>query len=386
MKASSPDILFISTNDWVPWGGSEVLWSQSALLLKKLHPEKHIAACVKEWNPVPRHIDELSRAGVEIIYKKNRRLPAYQRYANRLLPTAKQFRHSQFYQELINRRPQLVIFSLGDHNEAFDLIEEFRKAGIRYALNIQLAKDAQIASDDYHNTIRDNYVGAARVYFVSNQNKRILETQLAQNLANAEVISNPFPFLNNASDVRYPATDNGFHLAFVASLSANHKGQDMLFEVMADKKWKNRELTVNLYGKGPHAQYLRDLKKFYGLERINFAGFADSVDKIWSANHAAILCSRMEGQSLALLEAMSYNRMPIVTDVGDARELIDHGVNGFVAEAPTVKHIDEALEAAWQKRAQWKEMGARAGDKLRSLRQEDPVKVFAEKITTLLNT
>ena len=31
-------ILFISTNHWVPWGGSEVLWSEVAIALKKKNP------------------------------------------------------------------------------------------------------------------------------------------------------------------------------------------------------------------------------------------------------------------------------------------------------------------------------------------------------------
>jgi glycosyltransferase involved in cell wall biosynthesis len=227
--------------------------------------------------------------------------------------------------------------------------------------------------------IKSNYTSAKKVYFVSNQNQKIVEKQLAVSLSNAEVVSNPFPTIKTEV-IKYPSTEETFSLAFVASLSSNHKGHDLLFEVLSQEKWRDRNMIVNLYGKGPHEEYIRNLKQYYNISKVNIIGFLSSVEKIWEDNHALILCSRMEGQSLALLEAMSYNRMPIVTNVGDADMLIEDGINGFLAEAPTVKHIGEALERAWAKRDQWEEMGKRAGIKLKQMRPEDPLQSFASKI------
>jgi glycosyltransferase involved in cell wall biosynthesis len=89
---------------------------------------------------------------------------------------------------------------------------------------------------------------------------------------------------------------------------------------------------------------------------------------------------------LALLEAMSYNRMAVVTDVGDARELIDDGINGFIADAPTVKHIDEALERAWEKRNDWEEMGKLAGQRLLATKPADPIQTLVDKLLDLIPT
>lgn len=376
-------LLFISTNHWVPWGGSEVLWSEVAIALKNKKPNAELFASVKEWKPVPRQIDRLSKNNIEIIYYSDELLTFAQRMANRLMPDANKFKVKTAIQKLHEYNPDMVVFSLGDHNEGNQLISSYRKANIPYVMIIQLAKEAHLLTDYYLDSIRENYQAAKKVYFVSKQNKKILETQFATKLINAEVISNPFPPSSSLTLPPFPKQKDVYTMAFVASLSANHKGHDLLFEVLAQKKWRERNLVINLYGHGPHDNYLRQLKEYYRLEKVIFAGFNNSLNDIWSNNQAMILCSRYEGQSLALLEAMSYSRMAVVTDMGDARELIEDGIHGFIAAAPTVKHIDEALERAWARRNDWEQMGELAGERLLSTKPADPVQTLVDKLLHL---
>ena len=376
-------ILFISTNHWVPWGGSEVLWSEVAIALKNKKPNAELFASVKNWQPVPKQIDRLSKNNIHIIYDKAERLSFGKRMFNRLKLGTKKFRTKSAFEKLQEYNPNLVVFSMGDHNEGGGVISSFRKANIPYVMLIQLAKEAQIIQDEYALPILENYHGAKKVYFVSGQNKKILETQFATKLTNAEVISNPFPLAPALNLPSFPEQKDGYTMAFVASLSANHKGHDLLFEVLDQKKWRERNLTINLYGHGPYDNYLRQLKEYYCLENVTFAGFNSSLNDIWSNNQAMILCSRYEGQSLAMLEAMSYNRMAVVTDMGDARELIDDGINGFIADAPTVKHSDEALERAWAMRNDWEQMGKLAGERLKSSKPADPIQTLVDKLLHL---
>src|SRR5437763_3000966 len=44
-------------------------------------------------------------------------------------------------------------------------------------------------------------------------------------------------------------------------------------------------------------------------------------------------------------------RPAIVTNVGGNAELLEDGRSGFVAPAPTIKHLNEAMERAWDRRA-----------------------------------
>ena len=92
----------------------------------------------------------------------------------------------------------------------------------------------------------------------------------------------------------------------------------------------------------------------------------------------------MEGQSLAMLEAMSHGRLVISTVVGDAERLIEQNKTGFLIEAPTTELIDLALENAWKKRNDWVEMGKLSRDHLYKTITKDPVLEFSDKIEKLL--
>ena len=49
-------LLFTSLNDHVSWGGSEELWSKTALLLLN---DFDVTILVKKWNPEAKQIKEL---------------------------------------------------------------------------------------------------------------------------------------------------------------------------------------------------------------------------------------------------------------------------------------------------------------------------------------
>ena len=67
------------------------------------------------------------------------------------------------------------------------------------------------------------------------------------------------------------------------------------------------------------------------------------------------------------------------------KELVEDNVNGFLAKAPTVELIDEAMERAWQRKDGWEEMGKLATEKVRKLIPADPVKIFSDQLKELLS-
>jgi glycosyltransferase involved in cell wall biosynthesis len=154
---------------------------------------------------------------------------------------------------------------------------------------------------------------------------------------------------------------------------------------LATKKWKDRTLHINLYGDGPNKEQIIRLIDLYGLkEKVTLVGYVLSKADIWKDNHGLILPSRMEGQSLAMLEAMAYGRMVISTKVGDAERLVNHNKTGFLVDAPTVEFIDKALENAWNRREDWIKMGKLSQTHLFEIIKKDPVVDFSERLQTLL--
>jgi len=69
-----------------------------------------------------------------------------------------------------------------------------------------------------------------------------------------------------------------------------------------------------------------------------------------------------------------------VTDVAGNAEVIQDGVTGFVAEAPTERHLHAALERAWEQRHNWETMGKAAAQAIRELMPADPAAEFAKKL------
>ena len=138
----------------------------------------------------------------------------------------------------------------------------------------------------------------------------------------------------------------------VARFEPPAKGQDMLFEVMASKAWRAKPVSLSLFGRGHMEDGMRRLVRRLNLDgRVFFCSYVSNIEKVWADHHALILPSRYEGLPAALVEAILCARPAIVTNVGGNAELIEDGRSGFVAPAPTIKHLNEAMERAWDRRA-----------------------------------
>ena len=73
-----------------------------------------------------------------------------------------------------------------------------------------------------------------------------------------------------------------------------------------------------------------------------------------------------------------------MTDVAGNAEVIEDNISGFVAAAPTVSALDEALERSWQRSKEWKEIGEVAAQRIRKLVPRDPAREFARELQALL--
>jgi glycosyltransferase involved in cell wall biosynthesis len=166
-----------------------------------------------------------------------------------------------------------------------------------------------------------------------------------------------------------------------AKLLHIHKGQKLIFELLAQPKWRGVPLTINLYGEGPDEQEFRTTVKGLKLKCINFHDRVPDLMEIWKYNHAILMPSFMEGLPIVLVGAMLSARVPILTNVGGHREVVEDNKDGFIASLPTVESLDDALERAIANLNDWEEIGLRARQRILDFLPEDPVEDFVQNLS-----
>ncbi|MGB9693064.1 MAG: glycosyltransferase family 4 protein, partial [Candidatus Sumerlaeaceae bacterium] len=86
-------------------------------------------------------------------------------------------------------------------------------------------------------------------------------------------------------------------------------------------------------GNGPLEAELKELAgQCRVAEHIVFLGHRDDVPQLLAASDMSILPSSREGFSNTVLESMACGLPTVASDVGGNREIIDHGLNGFLLE------------------------------------------------------
>lgn len=367
-------ILFVSANESAPWGASETNWALAAH--HWLRQGAKIYASVKGWDVLPAELLALEKAGCVVHLRWDLApfdcRPAYE------LPWSER---RQSTLELV--RPNLVIISQGDNYEGLGWMEECALRGYPYLVYSNSAADYEWCSDAVADRLAKAHCGALASFFVSERNKTLTEYQVGAPIGNARVVRCHFKVPYTAAPP-WPDSDSPIQLACVARLDPNDKGQDVLFEVLSEPKWRQRTLHVSLFGSGPCERTLRALRDRLDLSTVDFAGHTADVEGIWGSHHALVLSSRAEGLPTVIIEAMLCGRPVIVSDVAGNAELVTDNVTGFVAAGPVAACLDEAMERAWQRRSQWRDMGRLAAESVREQVPPDPIALLVEQFTALV--
>ncbi|WP_347549873.1 N-acetyl-alpha-D-glucosaminyl L-malate synthase BshA [Pseudalkalibacillus hwajinpoensis] len=103
---------------------------------------------------------------------------------------------------------------------------------------------------------------------------------------------------------------------------------------------KNMPAKLLLIGDGPEIQVACRLVDDLGLRnKVKFLGKQENVAEILSICDLKLLLSEKESFGLVALEAMACGVPAIGTNIGGIPEVIEHGINGFIAEIGDVESI-----------------------------------------------
>jgi glycosyltransferase involved in cell wall biosynthesis len=111
------------------------------------------------------------------------------------------------------------------------------------------------------------------------------------------------------------------------------KGPDRVLQVIGLLSKKFPEMKTYMIGQGPLFNYCVDLAKTLGLyENVMFTGQVDEPESYFRRSRILILPSTSEGLPTSMLEAMACGCIPVVSDVGNIRDVVRHAENAFLVE------------------------------------------------------
>lgn len=383
-------VVFITTPHIDAWSGAEVLWSQTAIeLASQGFP---ISASVWEGSLQHPRIRELKAHGVDL-WPWRRWSSLRTAFTDRTgwvkhpWKRLKSGRNGALFtaERLLDaRRPAIAILSDGGTLPPIELLELCVAKRIPFVTINHAGSEAVCYDDDLAKRYRVALTAALRCFFVAHANRWLAEKQIGGELANAEVVRNPFNVSYDAS-FPWPPSETGVEIRFacVGRLYPPAKGQDILFEAFTQSQWKCRNWRLSIYGEGSTRLSLEWLARRLGLsDRVNFAGLA-KPEEIWAQNHVLVMPSRYEGLPLVMVEAMLCSRPIVATDVAGHAEIVEDGVTGFLADAATPRAIAAALERFWARRIEAEEIGKAGRHRIQQLFSPNPARDFAETLKGL---
>lgn len=372
-------IAFVSTVLDYPWGGGDALWTATA--------ERASSAGEEIWLAVTENTAAHPRIGA-----LRQRGAAWHRRAaradtrsgrNRLRALAARLRGRRpLVSALAAAAPDVVCLCQGGTFDFFvepDLVAWLEAKRVPTVAICQANDDAfTLAAPDAASAARF-FERCASVVFVSRHNLRLAERQLSRALPNAIVVQNPTPHAPPAP-LPWP-TGSSLRLAAVCRWEMRAKGLDLLLSALKQALGHSPEWRLDLFGRGPDEALLRQSIHEFGLDaQVTLAGHRADIASVWAQHHLLLLPSRIEGCSLAMMEALLFGRPVVATPVGGVDEWVEDGVSGFVAGAFTTDSIARTLERAWAARDRWPAMGAAAARRGHALLDPHP----EEKLHALL--
>jgi glycosyltransferase involved in cell wall biosynthesis len=125
--------------------------------------------------------------------------------------------------------------------------------------------------------------------------------------------------------------DNALLVCYVGRLARQKRVDDLLWGAQLLRQAEPRAYLL-IAGDGPERvrleQHARDVEV---AEQVRWLGHRDDAASVLARSDVFWLGSSFEGMSNSLLEAMSSGRPVVATDIPPNRELIRHGVDGFLA-------------------------------------------------------
>jgi glycosyltransferase involved in cell wall biosynthesis len=194
---------------------------------------------------------------------------------------------------------------------------------------------------------------------LSAKNPKIVLSSLEEDVLKHKFKSNNIFVLPNCIELKEASEFNRTYaknemliLLFMGRISVN-KGIEIIYQAFESLKHKSIRFRFIMAGKGPVEKlYVKKFKDLLGVD-FEYKGAVSGDNKLELLKNCNVflLPSYFEGLPMALLESMSFGLVPIVTNVGSIKYVINNEINGIIIH----KHSSDEIVSAIEKLSEDKE-------------------------------
>lgn len=211
------------------------------------------------------------------------------------------------------------------------------------------------------------------VIFLTESQKRDVKTLLGPQ-ENAHVIPNSRYF----SDLHSPESGHTRETGVVLGRLVPGKRLDHAIRAVAlARESGDLDYRLDVYGHGPGEAGLNALIEANGLtDSVSLRGYSMNARKEFETASFTLLTSKLEGQGLVLVEAMSVGCIPISYDISyGPADIIEDGVNGFlVAPGDTSAMAEKIVQLGSMDALKLEKMRRAAASRARDFNDESVVR------------
>ena len=136
--------------------------------------------------------------------------------------------------------------------------------------------------------------------------------------------------------------ENCFLLTSVGEVN-ERKNHQVVINAIA--KLNNKKIHYAIAGKGPLLSYLSELSRNLGVEhQVHLLGQRSDIPQIYKVTEVAVLPSKQEGLSVALMEAMASGCAVVCSKIRGNVDLIQNGKGGVLCDSGDITSFVEGIK------------------------------------------
>jgi glycosyltransferase involved in cell wall biosynthesis len=130
---------------------------------------------------------------------------------------------------------------------------------------------------------------------------------------------------------------------------------------VAEVRNSHPDARAAVAGRGPLMDELMEDARRLGIaDAVDFLGFVTDIEQVYSQARVFVMTSQCEGLSIAMTEAMAAGVPVIVSGIGEVRDLVVDGENGYIFDLGDVETLVERVNHLLDDEQDWRAMSQNA--------------------------